>query len=255
MSMSRSLGSGIVFCLTALVIVASASQAQIRPVHQSVVLARDIRLFTAPDESSQQITVPKAEAFLLPVIETISGGTPWYLVKTSNGITGWLKGGPTDEAQKIEAFFRNSRREIFSALPVEIQPTNEQQTSSNLIKVPIRMNGTAAFVSVVLNHTLRAEMLLDTGATYTLVARRIATSLRLYESSRATLATANGFISVPLAHMDSIKVGIAEASNLVVAIQDISMHSAVDGLLGLDFLSRFHTSIDPRKQLLILAPH
>jgi hypothetical protein len=54
--------------------------------------------------------------------------------------------------------------------------------------------------------------------------------------------------------MQSIKVGTAEALNLTVAIQDISMNSAIDGLLGLDFLSRFRTSIDSRQQLLILAP-
>jgi predicted aspartyl protease len=97
-------------------------------------------------------------------------------------------------------------------------------------------------------------MLLDTGATYTVVSRGLAASLRLYEVSRATLSTANGLISVPLARLQSIKVGAAEALDLTVAIQDISVNSTVGGLLGLDFLSRFNTSIDSRKQLLILAP-
>ena len=245
----------VVFALTGFAITTAAIHAQIHSVRKPIAVAHDIRLFTAPDESSQQIAIPKSDGFILPLLETINDGTRWYLVKTRSDITGWIKDGPADVAQQLEAFFRKSRTESFAALPVEIQPTNEQQTSSNLIKVPIRMNGSAAFVPVILNQTVTAEMLLDTGATHTLVARRIATSLRLLELSRAKLATANGLITVPLARMQSIKVGTAEASNLLVAIQDISMHSGIDGLLGLDFLSRFHTSIDPRKQLLILAPH
>jgi predicted aspartyl protease len=248
------LGSVVLLVLTALVIPAAPIHAQIHPVRQPIATVRDLRLFTAPDESSQQIEVPKSDASLLPLAETNSDGSKWYLVKTRNGMTGWIKGGPTDEAQKLDAFFRNLRSGSLSDLPVEIQSPTEQPMSSSPIKVPIRMNGAAAFVSVMLNHTIRAEMLLDTGATYTLVARRIATGLRLYESARATLSTANGLITVPLARMQSIKVGAAEALNLTVAIQDASMNSAIDGLLGLDFLSRFHTSIDSRQQLLILAP-
>jgi clan AA aspartic protease (TIGR02281 family) len=109
-------------------------------------------------------------------------------------------------------------------------------------------------VPVTLNHAIQATMLLDTGATYTVVSRRLATSLGLYEASRTTLSTANGLISVPLARLQSLKVGVAEALDVTVAIQDISTNATVAGLLGLDFLSRFHTSIDSRKQLLILSP-
>lgn len=245
----------VLLALSSLVTLAPTTQAQTHPSRQPITTSRDIRLFMAPDESSQQIEVPRSDASLLPLAETTSSdGLTWYLVKTKNGTTGWMKGGPSDEARKLEAYFRHSSSGSFSGLPIEIQPANEQQISSGPIKVPIRMTGAAAFVTVMLNDTIRAQMLLDTGATYTLVARRIAASLRLYESSRTTLSTANGLISVPLARMQSIKVGTAEALNLTVAIQDISMNSAIDGLLGLDFLSRFRTSIDSRQQLLILAP-
>jgi clan AA aspartic protease (TIGR02281 family) len=174
------------------------------------------------------------------------------LVRTKDGTTGWIKGGRSDEAEKVKAFFKSSNGESLSAL--SIQTLSPVQRSSSPVIVPLRMSGSAAFVTVVLNQTLQANMLVDTGATYTLVSRRIASGLRLYESSRAVLSTANGPINVPLATLQSVKVGAAEALNLTVAIQDISTHSGVDGLLGLDFLSRFHTSIDSRQQRLILAP-
>jgi predicted aspartyl protease len=64
--------------------------------------------------------------------------------------------------------------------------------------------------------------------------------------------TGNGVISMPLAQLNSIGVGKAEALNLTVAIRDI--HPKLGGLLGLNFLSRYHASIDSRRQLLVLAP-
>ncbi len=69
-----------------------------------------------------------------------------------------------------------------------------------------------------------------------------------------TVLTANGTISVPLARLDSLKVGNAEVHGLLVTVQSFSPDPRVDGLLGLNFLSRFHTSIDSRRQALTLAP-
>ncbi|MGE5306513.1 MAG: retroviral-like aspartic protease family protein [Alphaproteobacteria bacterium] len=245
----------IFLVLTSLLFFATTIEAQTSAFHQSLDSIRQIRLFTGPDESSQQIEVSKFDGPLVPVAETIgSEGVKWYLVKTKNGATGWIKGGESDEAARIEAFFRSSTAGSSLTLPVETLSTSLAQPYSGAILVPIHMTGSAAFVSVLLNHAIQAYMLLDTGATYTVVSRKLAASLSLSEASRTTLSTANGLITVPLAHLQSIQVGAAEALNLTVAIQDASMNPTVAGLLGLDFLSRFHTSIDSRKQLLILAP-
>jgi clan AA aspartic protease (TIGR02281 family) len=245
----------ILVVFTSLLFFATTIAAQTYGSRQSVNTIRQIRLFTAPDEFSQQMEVSKSDGSLAPVAETIgSEGVKWYLVKTKNGTTGWIKGGESDEAARIETFFKSSIGKSSSTLPVEIPSASLAQTQSGAILVPIHMTGSAAFVPVTLNHAIQATMLLDTGATYTVVSRRLASSLGLYEASRATLSTANGLISVPLARLQSIKVGVAEALNVTVAIQDISTNPTVAGLLGLDFLSRFHTSIDARKQLLILAP-
>jgi hypothetical protein len=57
-----------------------------------------------------------------------------------------------------------------------------------------------------------------------------------------------------VARIESVKVGEAEVSNLVVAIHDFSQDPRFEGLLGLDFLRHFQVSLDPRKQLLTLIP-
>lgn len=241
--------------LILLLLLTPFAAAQTGPTRPPVKVTRALRLFTAPDESSPQIEVPKSDDALLPVAETIgSEGSKWYLVKTQSGLVGWIKAGDSDDAKRTEDFFRSLPSRRASTLPVEIPSVSSDSTSSSAVLVPIHMTGSAAFVTVTLNRTVQAFMLLDTGASYTVVSRQLAASLSLNEASRATISTANGLINVALARLGSIKVGAAEATNLTVAIHDISAHSTLGGLLGLDFLSRFHTSIDSRRQLLILEP-
>lgn len=215
----------------------------------------EIRLFAAPDDSSPPMESVKPDDALLPMAETIgSQGSKWYLVKTQRGVHGWIKAGDSDEAKRIEGFFKSSPGGFAQNFPIEMPHGSTDSAAGGAILVPIRMTGAAAFVAVTLNHDVQATMLLDTGASYTVVSRQLAARLRLYEASRATVSTANGIINVPLARLESLKVGRAEALNLTVAIQDVSAHTNLGGLLGLDFLGRFHTSIDTRRQLLVLAP-
>ena len=231
------------------------ADAQTSSTLQPLEVTRALRLFTAPDESSPQIEVPKSDDTLFPVAETIgSGGSKWYLVKTQGGIVAWIKAGDSDDAKRTEDVFRSLPSRHASTLAVEIPSVSADSAPSSAILVPLHMNGSAAFVTVTLNRRVQAFMLLDTGASYTVVSRQLAATLGLNEASRASISTANGLINVALARLGSIKVGAAEAANLTVAIHDISTSSKLGGLLGLDFLSRFHTSIDSRRQLLILAP-
>jgi len=245
--------SVVCLALAGVGILAPTAKAQTHLNPRPIETSRDLHLFTAPDELSPEIEVAQPLTSFSPLGEaTSSAGMKWYLIKTKEGTTGWIKGARSDEAEKLNAFFRPSKGDSHSDM--SIQTMSPVQSPSSPVIVPLRMSGSAAFVTVMLNQSLQANMLVDTGATYTLVSRRIASGLRLYESSRAVLSTANGPINVPLATMQSVKLGAAEAANLTVAIQDISPHSGVDGLLGLNFLSRFHTSIDSRQQRLILSP-
>ena len=119
------------------------------------------------------------------------------------------------------------------------------------------MTGSAILVPVVLNGSLRTYMIMDTGATFTVVTPRIAKKLGLRldpYSSRVPLMTANGYITAPIARLASLKVGNAEVRGLMVAVHKFSPDSQIGGLLGLNFLNQFDTSIDSGSQLLTLAP-
>ncbi len=248
--MSRTMPSALVLFL----LLTSFAGAQTESTRQSIKVTRALRLFTAPNESSPQIDVPNSDDALFPVAETIgSEGSKWYLVKTRRGVVGWIKAGDSDGAKRMEDFFRSLPSLRATTLPVE-SPAISHSAPIGTILVPIRMAGSAAFVSVTLNRAVQTSMLLDTGASYTVISRQLAASLSVSAASRTTISTANGLINVALARVSSIKVGAAEATDLTVAIHDVSANSTLGGLLGLDFLGRFHTSIDPRRQLLVLAP-
>jgi clan AA aspartic protease (TIGR02281 family) len=236
------------------VLVPALADAQTSSASQPVKVTGTARLFTAPDDASAQLNAPQLGDTLYPIAETIgSEDSRWYLVKTQSGVVGWIKAEGSSDAKRTEELFRGLLTRHASTFPVGISSPSSESKSAASILVPIVMTGSAAFVNVTLNRTVPALMLLDTGASYTVVSRRLATSLGLTEASRASISTANGPINVPLAHLDSIKVAAAETNNITVVIHDISSNPTL-GLLGLDVLSRFHISIDSRRKLLILAP-
>jgi len=117
------------------------------------------------------------------------------------------------------------------------------------------MNGNAIFVPVQLNRSHETRMMMDTGATLTVVTPALARILKLKPQSKINLVTANGPISAPVAKLSSLRVGGAEVRDIPVAIHDFGPAGAIGGLLGLNFLSQFHTSVDSEKQLLTLTPN
>jgi len=116
------------------------------------------------------------------------------------------------------------------------------------------MNGASVIVPVTFNGALRANLALDTGATVTVVSRRIASNLALSTLGVTKVGTVAGVIAVPLARLGSLKVGDAQVHDLVVSVHDFSTDPRIEGLLGLDFLKHFHVSLDARRSLLILGP-
>lgn len=222
-------------------------------------ITRDIsqvQLLAAPDEISAPVaTVPRDEILSSPVAQVLgAGGGKWYLVKTRGGIVGWMSADDSDASGRLESFFKSIPAELSISSPVELPSLAANSATANAIVVPIQTNGSAVIVPVVLNRTVQTNMILDTGASFTVVSQQLAGRLGLKPTRRVSLVTANGTVGAPMAPLGSLKVGEAEATNLTVVIQDFSPTAALGGLLGLDFLSRYHTSIDSRRQLLVLAP-
>ena len=175
-------------------------------------------------------------------------------MKAKNGMVGWIRQSDTDESRKLEKFFKSLPAEFSLPLSSVVPSSPSGDSGPNTISVPVVMNGASVVVPVVFNGALKANLALDTGATITVVSRRIASNLALRALGASKVGTVGGIITVPLARLGSLKVGAAEVHDLVVSIHDFSTDPRIEGLLGMDFLKHFHVSLDARRRLLILGP-
>lgn len=121
--------------------------------------------------------------------------------------------------------------------------------------VPFEKRGQVVVIEAMLNGKTPAKLVVDTGATYTMISVATAKELDINPSGnerRLPIQTANGTIQAPLTSLESINVGGMEMKNLTAVIHDAVPNSQIAGLLGLNFLSNFRMDIDTQKGLLHL---
>jgi hypothetical protein len=214
-----------------------------------------VEVFTTPDESSLVIERVKDGQSLSPMAEiTGAGGLKWFMVKTGAGNIGWIKAGENNTAKKIDGHFRSLPNEN----PV-IRPASPAESTSNAppkgaSAIPVKVSGSKVIVSVNFNNRIGANLLLDTGASRTMISSRIAKMLQLQSLGSGRGYGIGGVVTVSTARVDSVKLGKMERQNLLVMIHDFSPDPSYEGLLGFDFLSHFHMSLDLQKALLVLTP-
>jgi clan AA aspartic protease (TIGR02281 family) len=110
--------------------------------------------------------------------------------------------------------------------------------------IPTKPGGTVV-VDALLNRRLTVPMLLDTGADFTVLTKQAARDLRLSSLDhlpKREFKTAGGTVRFPIATLQSLRVGTAEARDVEVAI-DIDGRMPV-GLLGMTFLRHFKVTVD-----------
>jgi hypothetical protein len=210
-------------------------------------------LYASADDNAQVVGTLAPGESTTPMAETQSaGGIKWYLVKTKSGVVGWIKQSDDARSKKLESFFRSLPAETSNVAHIPIAPVSSAPKGSMIVPVMIIRN--SIIVPVTLNRTLSANLLLDTGASMTMVSRRIATALALYATSSRQFSGVGGNVTAQIARVDSLKVGDAEVNGMPVSIHDLSQTPVFEGLLGMDFLGRFQVSVDTAKRVLVLNP-
>jgi len=137
-------------------------------------------------------------------------------------------------------------------------PTVSKTTTSGSRAIPLTLANSYLLVSAVLNHTESVVLLLDTGASHTLLTSRVAQRLGVEVTAntlRRTMMVADGQRQeVPIVQLASLTVGHATVERLAVAISELFPYpSRVDGLLGMDFLGQFIVTLDRAAQQMWLA--
>jgi predicted aspartyl protease len=216
----------------------------------------EVMVFTAPDEFSTLVETIRDGESLSPMGEmTGPGGSKWFMVKTKNGSVGWIRAGDGTTVRKVDSHFRSLPNETGLIGPRSAPAADSPKTpATGAITIPVKMIGGHAIVPVTFNNSVTGNLMVDTGAGRTIVSKRIATNLRLQSIGSGTGYGIGGQVTMSSARVESVKVGEVEIQDMSVSIHDFSPDPRYEGLLGIDFLSRFHMTLDSAKQVMVLAP-
>ncbi len=127
---------------------------------------------------------------------------------------------------------------------------------NGVVPVPVERMGDHYIVSAVINNQESVKLIIDTGATLTILSPKVARNLglRLDDVMQyKEFSTANGVVKAPIITLESLKIQNHFVSELQVGILPSFSNSAFSGLLGMNFLSQFTFFIDQKNSTLELV--
>ena len=140
---------------------------------------------------------------------------------------------------------------------IEQHPTRHTNQDSD-ITIPLQKMGGSFVVQADLNKERSAHLIVDTGASMTVLSTDIAIDLGILgttDNELLTVNTAGGSVQVNMNYLSSLTVGTAQAHNVAVAIHDLpDIPEQIEGLLGMSFLKHFLITLDAEHARLILRP-
>lgn len=139
-----------------------------------------------------------------------------------------------------------------------LEGEDQERPFKEEITIPLTKNGGSFVVRVMLNQERSAQLIVDTGASMTVLSTQIAIDLGILgttDNELLTVNTAGGSVQVNMNYLSSISVGTAQASNVAVALHDLpDIPEHIEGLLGMSFLKHFLVTLDAEHARLILRP-
>lgn len=127
-----------------------------------------------------------------------------------------------------------------------------QETEEQVITVPIkrRMGGTPV-IEVKFNGNQNFEMIVDTGASGTVITQQMADSLSIVPVGQAKANTASSkAVTFPIGYVNSMEVGEVKVGQIPVAIAGAGLET---GLLGHDFFGDYDITI--KRDVVQFRPH
>ena len=134
------------------------------------------------------------------------------------------------------------------------QTALSKQGQTHVIKAKTASGGHYV-VEVLINGSIKANLIVDTGATMVVLSDRIGRKLGVGPNSdfpTIGMSTAGGKVKAPLFILDSLKIGSAEVLNVETTTNPYM--GDMDGLLGMSFLGEFKVEMDRQNWELTLKP-
>jgi predicted aspartyl protease len=133
-----------------------------------------------------------------------------------------------------------SRKDTQSSITVF--PSSEQLNQQLVFVAPIKRHvGGTPIISVTFNGNQQFDMILDTGASGTVITQKMADALGVMPVGKAKANTASSkAVEFPIGYIDSMEVGGARVNQVAVAIAGSDLET---GLLGHDFFGNYDLTI------------
>jgi len=125
------------------------------------------------------------------------------------------------------------------------------------ILVALDKQGEQYIVNAIINDLEPVKLLIDTGASMTILSPEIIHSLGIDEENaeqRIRFSTANGVVAASVVHIDKIGIQHYSVADVQVGVLPSFPMGFVDGLLGMNFLGQFIFFIDQENATLQLTP-
>jgi clan AA aspartic protease (TIGR02281 family) len=222
-------------------------------------------------ETKPSVRLAQTAEHLIPVPDAVTDAFP---VAASPAPTPQEAASSTFKASGGPGWFQNLKRSLSwkkpssgsNALPslvdkpvvsVSISPASSSAArKTSFTTVPMSFEPKALFVKVNVNDRSSGHFILDTGATYTTISRKMAEELGLdlRHSETISITTANGELKVPKVRLKSVKVNNIEASDVEATVMDFENNASFSGLLGLSFIQHFKLTLDPQNGQMRFEP-
>lgn len=134
-------------------------------------------------------------------------------------------------------------------------PAPQKASEPKGLEVALKMKGEVSVTEVILNGRDKHEFIVDTGASFTSISRKMARDLEITIDESTPwlpISTASDLVFKPLVTVRSVRVGEAEVKNVDVLIGDMPGDNR--GLLGNSFLKNFRVVFDPINGKMTLFP-
>jgi clan AA aspartic protease (TIGR02281 family) len=126
-------------------------------------------------------------------------------------------------------------------------------TGNHVVKLVRRGNGLTT--SVLLNRKVREELIVDTGATDTVISSSLAKKIGIQaaKGKNVLCQVADGrTVNGKQINIKEVRVGGARIYNVQAVVLDSGEMGNSPGLLGMSFLNNFVFKVDTEKELLVL---
>jgi len=146
----------------------------------------------------------------------------------------------------------DKKNDIIRRIEINTEPNRHYAA-----EISLQTLGNQFLVDVLLNNSQDAVLLLDTGASLSIISRELLAVLGIpYEPTIRTawFNTANGRIKAPIIKLNSLAMDEVVVENIEVGVIGEFDSKKFDGLLGMNFLRHFDFIIDQNEHKLQLSP-